>query len=640
MRAVVFATAGHIDHGKTSLVAALTGVWCDRLKEEKERGITLVLGFAPLPDPQGEVEVSFVDVPGHERLVHTMLAGVGGVDKALLVVAADEGIMPQTREHVAILRLLGVRGGVVALTKTDKVSPAQLAMRQKELRSFLADGPLAGCPVLPCSAVTGEGIPQLREAILREARQHGRQQEPHRPFRLAADRVFTLPGVGTVVTGTARWGRIKAGEEVWVFPPGKHFRIRSLQVHSQGREEAFAGERVALALAGAKVEEIPRGAQVLTPGPWEPSHRLLAEVTLLEEGPGLEEGKLLWLFLLAARVACRVERLFPNPAPGGSQARALLRLAQPLFLAPGDVVVLRQPSPPLTLGGGPVLSAHPPRLSRKGASQLASFPRPWENLKVLLLRWITEGGPNGIAYSKLAGRLGVLPEGLQAPLGSLQASGAVVLVGQRDPRVLTSQAVEATGERALELLRQAGLQGLASAQLFQQLGVEESPALRAHYLQQWKLSGRVKEEGGHLLAAEGQGLPDPLALTLEELYLRSGFAAPSPQEAAQLVQAHPKRTQEALALLLRRGSLVRLGGKWLVHRQALDGLVASLRQWGKESFGIGEFKERFGLTRKLAIPILEWLDSQRITRREGDRRRLTAGARDKRRAGPPADPRP
>jgi len=639
MRAVVFATAGHIDHGKTSLVAALTGVWCDRLKEEQERGITLVLGFAPLPDPGGDLEVAFVDVPGHERLVHTMLAGAGGGDRALLVVAANEGVMPQTREHVAILDLLGVQGGVVALTKADTVTPEELEARKQELEDFLAGGPLEGSPVVACSAKTLEGIEALRQAILQVARNVQRPPDPFRPFRLGADRVFTLPGAGTVVTGTARWGQVAVGQEVWVFPPGKQFRVKTLQVHGQPRREAFAGERVALALAGAKVEEIPRGAQLLSPGPWEPRSRCVAELTLLPEARPLEEGAVLWFFLLAGRTLCRLERLYPTPAQPGSKVRAILRFAKPVFLAPQDRFVLRQPSPPRTVGGGVVLDVEAPRLRRSQASALATLVPPWVSLGGTLERWVEEAGPGGVRTAELASRLALLPEGLEAPLGQLHGEKRVVLVGEREVWAISRAAVEAALGKAKGILGEAGALGVSGQELFAQLGVGEVPAVRSFYLRELKVRGIAREEGGKLLAAEGAGLP-PLAVALEELYEKAGLEAPSPHQAAEQLAAPLKQVEAMVAVLLRQGRLVRLGGKWLVHRSVVERVVAGLASWGKETFQVGEFKERFGLTRKLAIPLLEWLDSQRITRREGDRRRILATAGGRSWSGSPATPRP
>ena len=348
MRAVVLGTAGHIDHGKTSIVAALTGVDCDRLPEEKRRGITLVLGFAPLTDPLAELEISFIDVPGHERLVHTMIAGAGGIDRALLVVAADEGVMPQTREHLEVLGLLGVRGGVVALTKADLVDEDLLALQAEELRDVLAGGPLADAPIVACSARTGAGIETLRAAVLECARGVVRRAEPHRPFRLSADRVFSLPGAGTVVTGTARWGSVRPGDELAALPSGRTVRVRAVQVHGDARDEAGVGERVALQLAGAAVAELPRGEQLLGAGPWQSTRRLAVTLTPLP-GVALAEGETVWLHVLAARVPARIERVHPAELTAGAPGRAIVRLARPVLAFPGDRVVLRRISPARTL---------------------------------------------------------------------------------------------------------------------------------------------------------------------------------------------------------------------------------------------------------------------------------------------------
>lgn len=625
VKAVVFATAGHIDHGKTSLVHALTGVWCDRLKEEQERGITLVLGFAPLLDPEGDVEVSFVDVPGHERLVHTMVAGAGGVDRALLVVAANEGIMPQTREHVAILKLLGIEGGVVALTKADLVARSQLEERQRELATFLANGPLASAPIIPCSSITGEGIQELKAAILHQARRVYRQGEPHRPFRLAVDRVFSLPGAGTVVTGTARWGEVQVGEDVWVFPPGRGVRVRSLQVHSQERQHATAGERVALALAGIKVDEIPRGAQVVTLGPWEPTVRLALEVTLLAEAPALVEGQRLWLHLLASRTVATVERV-SSPRAGGKPTRALVRLAKPILAFPEDRVILRRMTPAATVGGGVVLDTSLPRLSRRQLGILEKLPVP-SHRRELLLAMVERTGRCGMSRSQLAARLGFFPEGVHQTLGELEAFGHITLLPGRDPWALPCQALGEVVAEAAKLLKEKGELGLSAGELMQALHLGKPKSLRGFYLQKLLAQGVAREENGRFFAANLKPLTSPLAEKVEAMYRQARLSAPSPEEAAAQLSAPPKAVEGLIKLLVREGRLVRVGGKWILHRHVLDEIVTSLRRWGVERFDVAQFKDRFGLTRKLAIPILEWLDSQRVTRREGNFRRLLPTSR-------------
>jgi selenocysteine-specific elongation factor len=621
VRAVVLGTAGHIDHGKTSIVAALTGVDCDRLPEEKRRGITLVLGFAPMADPARELEISFIDVPGHERLVHTMIAGAGGIDRALVVVAADEGVMPQTREHLEVLTLLGVRGGVVALTKTDLVDDDLVALQAEELRDLLAGGTLAGAPVVPCSARTGAGIDALREAVLACARGVVRRQEPHRPFRLSADRVFSLPGAGTVVTGTARWGSVHPGDELTAYPSGRLVRVRGVQVHGEARPAAGVGERVALQLAGAAVEELPRGEQLLGAGPWQASRRLAVTLTLLPGG-ALAEGETVWLHLLAARVPARIERLWPAELGGGAGGRAIVRFARPILAFPGDRVVVRRVSPALTLGGGAVLDTRPLTLRRREAARLAALPDPGSDLTRTLAAWIGEGGAAGAAVNELAGRLGVAAEALEAPLGRLVATGDVVIARQ-PPRVLVARtAVEQVRAAARAALAEAGNLGVPIAELAARVLPAEASPLRDFYLADLRSGGVLQEIAGRALAGGRAPLEDPLAGRIEAFYRTAGFEAPSPEEAASRLGANPKAVAGTVKVLLERKRLARIGGKWVLHRELLDEVAVSVRGWGVETFDVAAFKDRFSLTRKLAIPLLEWLDSERVTRREGELRRV------------------
>lgn len=635
MRPIVFGTAGHIDHGKTSLVLALTGVDCDRLPEEKRRGITLVLGFAPLADPEGELEVSFIDVPGHERLVHTMIAGAGGIDRALLVVAADEGVMPQTREHLDVLRLLGVGGGVVALNKADLQDPELLELQVEEVREELAGTVLAGAPIVPCSAHTGAGLPELRDTILAVARGVVREAAPHRPFRLAVDRSFSVAGTGTVVTGTARWGKVAVGDEVTLLPSGATARVRSVQVHGHARELAQAGERVAIGLAGLSIGEAPRGEQVLSGAGWRPTRRLAAQIELLPHGLALDEGQVLSLHLLATRVAVRVERVHPRPLASGATGRVVLRLARPLLAVPGDRVVLRRPSPATTVGGGVVLDAEPPRFRRANAAALNELPRPWMDTPETLERWVREAGVAGVSPARLAARLGVLPGGVEAPLGRLVDAGQVV-AGRGSPPILLHRAVvEGVRERARQVLSGCGPVGLPLPELVSRLAPHVSEAVRVLVVEDLRRAGLMREVSGRAFAADTAPLEDELAARVEGVYRASGVEAPSPAEVARLLGAKEKVVEGLVRFLVDHKRLARVGGKWVLHRSHLDGMVASIREWGIETFDVALFKDRFGLTRKLAIPILEWLDSERVTRREGDLRRVVRPRAGTASPGPP-----
>ena len=622
MRAVVFGTAGHIDHGKTSLVKALTGVDCDRLPEEKRRGITLVLGFAPLEDPLREIEFSFIDVPGHERLVHTMISGVAGIDRALLVVAADEGVMPQTREHLDVLDVLGVRGGVVALTKADAVDRARLDAVREEVAARLEGGPLAGAPVIACSAVTGDGIGDVRDAVLACARAVVRKEDPHRPFRLAADRVFTVAGAGTVATGTAHWGRVEVGDELVALPGRERARVRGIQVHGTAREAAEVGERVALVLAGVTVARLPRGAQLLHAAEWRTALRLALEVHVLRDAPPIAEGDRVWVHLLAARVGARVERAHPAAIGAGESGRVIVRLTRPVFATPGDRVVLRQVSPAATSGGGRVLEASPPRLSRGEAGQLTALPRPWADPRAALERWVALAGPRGVEAEELALRMGVREAGLESVLGRLVTDGSVVVARPRPLTMVHRTCLDEARDRARDAVRAAGETGVPRAELLAQLFPTADRHVRDFHLDRLRSAGLIREVGGRVLAADAAPLEDGLAARIVEHYRNAGFAAPSPGEAAQALAADPRVVEGLVRFLVDQKRLARVGGKWVLHRQLLDEVVSSLRSWGVEAFDVAAFKDRFGLTRKLAIPILEWLDSERVTRREGDRRRL------------------
>ncbi len=641
MHPVVFGTAGHIDHGKTALVAALTGVDCDRLPEEKRRGITLVLGFAPMQDPAGELEISFIDVPGHERLVHTMIAGAGAIDRALLVVAANEGVMPQTREHLDILQLLGVRGGVVALNKADLLSEDELELRRLELRGALAGSALVGAPIVPCSALSGAGVAELRGALLGCARAVLREEEPGRPFRLSADRVFSVPGAGTVVTGTARWGQTREGDELIAMPSGVRVRVRGVQVHGSTRQEGRAGERVALRVAGARVAEIARGEQFLTPGPWVATTRAAVAVRLLPSAAQLSEGDPLWVHLLAARVPARIERLVPDRLEPGGQGRVIVRLARPTFTVPGDHVVLRRISPAATLGGGRVLDAQPPRLRRREAARLADLPEPWRELPSALARWITEAGVPGLDLPSLTSRAGLSAELLEAPLGRLVSEGGLVATAGHPPTFVDPRHLEAVREAARRALASAGAVGLPLAELAARALPRAAARLRGFYLEDLRRSGVLREVAGRAVAGGASPVEDETTARLEALYREAGIAGPSLEDAAARLGAKPNVVAGLARFLLDGGRLVRVGGKWILHRRVLDEIADSLRSWGVETFDVGQFKDRFGLTRKLAIPILEWLDSARITRREGERRRLLpprGGTRSG--AGPGASPTP
>src|SRR6185503_11036218 len=399
MRRAIVGTAGHVDHGKTRLIEALTGIDCDRLAEEKARGITIDLGFAWLVD--GDLQLGFVDVPGHERFLHNALAGLGGIRVMLLVVAADEGVKPQTREHVAICSLLGIPAAVVALTKTDLVSADLVELAQLEVEELLQATPFAGAPIVPVSAATGAGVERLREVLLARAGEVAVPADAARPARLPIDRAFHLKGLGVVVTGTLAAGRVAAGDELAVVPGERTARVRSVQVHGSPREEALAGERTSLQLAGVELGELERGQQLAPAGVLATTHRLLARCTWLPDaGKPLAGWTPVRVHLLAAETLGKARALLPPELAPGSTGIVELRLDRPLAAVRGDRLVLRRPSPPATLGGGEVLD--PLWRRRRGKQREEAVTALAGGVREALRLWVEEAGEGGTTAEELA----------------------------------------------------------------------------------------------------------------------------------------------------------------------------------------------------------------------------------------------
>ncbi len=631
MRHVVYGTAGHIDHGKTALVKALTGTDCDRLPEERERGITIELGFASLKHDEGELH--FVDVPGHERLVHTMIAGAAGIDLALLVVAADEGVMPQTREHLEVIRLMGVAGGAVALTKIDLVDEETLDFAVEEIREILQGTAFEGVPIVGVSAHTGAGLDDLRKILIQQSADVRPHQIKGRPFREAVDRVFTLAGAGTVVTGTSLWGRLEVGESVVLMPANREARARRLHVHGEERAQVEAGERVALNLAGLGTVDCPRGTQILSPGPWRATTLVTIRLELLEGAAGpLDEGDEVEVHALAMRTPARIDRLASRPLKPGSSATAQILLRQEMMLFPGDRLVLRRPSPVNTFAGGQVLDTRL-RLFRRGQAatlgEVGSVHR--EDWPKLFERWITDAGLVAPSLDDLAGRLGVLGDSAQGILGRLLASKSIKTLSTTPPRFISETLLRQLAERATTELKKrlAGQEvssGVPARDFVASLVPPPALALAPQLLEELRLRGVVEVVEGRVLppgrSSHMTQSGAELTARVDDFYKEAGFEAPSPKDAAQRLEARPATVEGICRFLVQQGSLVLLDKKWFIHRRTLDSVVEGIAQWNVEDFAVGEFKERFGLTRKLAIPMLEWLDSNRVTVRAGNRRKV------------------
>jgi len=633
MQRVIIGTAGHIDHGKTTLLRALTGIDCDRWAEEKARGITIDLGFAHLEED--DLQIGFIDVPGHERFMHNALAGLGGIRLVLLVVAADEGVKPQTREHLAICQLLGIPRALVALTKADLVDGELLELAQLEVEELLETTPYAGSPILPVSSTTGSGLDALRQALADAARRAASSGDDGgaRPFRLPVDRAFVLKGLGVVVTGTLVGGSTAPGESAEVHAPAlrqpQTARVRSVQVHGRSRERALAGERTALQLTGVGLETVGRGAQLAAPGIFRGTRTLCARLTLLPEAPEAISGYAPVRFhLYSSEVVGRLRPL-TGPLEPGAAGLVEIRLAAPVVAIRGDRFVVRRPSPATTLGGGEILDSHWRR--RRGRllhDALAAIADP----ERAILLWVLETGERGLAAAELSHRLGWRPEEVQAELDRRVADGKLLRVETgRGPRWLAPAVVERVLDRGRKLLgdyltSDRLARGMPKAQFLNRLLPRRAQDMGEIFLR-WLEREKILVLAGDVVNIPGRKaqLTDEesaLAQTLLQRIEAAGLTPPSPAEIGEELGTKEQILAGVTRYLLERGKLVQLPTGLITSAAALETMRRELLASGWDTFSVPQFKERFDLSRKWAIPLLEHLDSSGTTRRLGDRRQI------------------
>ncbi len=630
----IVGTAGHVDHGKTRLVEALTGIDCDRLAEEKARGITIDLGFAHLAE--GAVEVGFVDVPGHQRFLHNALAGLGGVRVMLLVVAADEGVRAQTREHLAICALLGVPAAIVALAKSDLVGEERLAEVREAVAALLAATPFAGAPILATSSRTGAGIGELRAALLELARRHAVAVDPDRPARLPIDRAFQLKGLGLVVTGTLAGGTVAPGDALELLPAGGSVRVRGVQVHGRQRERAEAGERTALQLAGVAAEQVARGMELVEPGVLAPTSRLLARLDLLAEAGEPLRGEIeVRLHLYAADAMGRLRPL-GGPIEPGESGLVELRLAHPVVAARGDRFVLRRPSPPATLGGGSVLD--PLWRPRRGRAREEEARRLAGDEATAAQAWAEAEGAAGIGVECLTGRLGLRAAAAESRLAKLAAEGRLVPLPAgpgHGPRWLAPAPARQLAERAERLLAEYFAsdrlaQAMPRAELASRLLPGSAAGLADGVLPWLARQGRIALAGDRVTLPGREAslteIESSLAARLLARLESAGLQPPSPRALASELASKPQMVEGVLRYLVQQGRLARLPDGLLVASAAVEGLCRDLEPLAGKRISVGDFKARYGLSRKWAIPLLEHLDSIGVTRRLGDERLVVGGA--------------
>jgi len=622
----IIGTAGHIDHGKTSLVKALTGVDTDRLPEEKRRGITIDLGFASwITD---EYQIGFIDVPGHERFVKNMLAGVGGIDSALLVVAADESIKPQTREHFAICKLLGIPTGVVAITKRDLVDRDIVELVRLEIDELVAGSFLAGKPIVPVSSMTGEGLDDLRKALLESVAGVGDRDATTRVFRLPIDRVFTMKGFGSVITGTSYSGQLKVESEVELLPGGRRSRARAIQVHGDPREQASAGERTSVNLPDISHDQIARGQQIVMPGTLRASSVITAQLELLDDAKPLKDQTRIRFHHLASELLGTIR--FVDATTGelkpGQRAYVQVRLESSVVAVAGDRFVIRRYSPALTIGGGVILDAHLPKLSRGTRTEmLEALARGTLVERVSLMAKLE--GVRGLDIAEVQARTGIRIETLRKELKNVPN-----LAVAGDGRWIHNDVIADFRHRSIEFLDRYFKENkmainVPKSEFVQKLIPRGADAGVINFLLMDLQSEKIVIVAADALDIPGRakklgGTEGELAQTIEKRFADGGLAPPPVSELIKTIHSKPKVIEGVVSFLVKQGTLVRIADGIYLHRDALAAARVRMAEKKGETIDVGQFKEFFGLSRKIAIPLLEQFDRDGVTKRIGDSRRV------------------
>jgi selenocysteine-specific elongation factor len=628
-KSVIVGTAGHIDHGKSTLVEALTGTHPDRLAEEKRRGITIDLGFAFLEE--NGVRFGFVDVPGHERFVSNMLAGAAGIDVLLLVIAADESIKPQTREHFDICRLLGVKRGVVALTKSDMVDKDTLELVRMEAEEFLRGSFLENAPIVPVSAKTGSGLGELKKA-LNDAVASASAKDAARYFRLPIDRAFAMKGFGSVVTGTLISGSVGPGDEVELFPRGERLRVRGVQSGGKSVERASPGQRTAVNLAGIDHTALKRGMVLATPGKFRKTRRIDIRLELLPSARKMKQGARLHFHAGTAETIAEVFFHAEKELPPGGRALANLKLQDEVLVLPGDRFIVRQFSPVVTIGGGAVLDplARRPMLRDTGRAAFLETVERGNHEEILAA--MTERAILGLGYDEIVARTAWTEKEIQSALEKLHGTGRVRIVSSEPLLLVSEKAFADVWRKILEKVEKFQkenplLPGILREDLRAGLGKRvRSETFRAaleELVAQKKLDapGELVKKAGSEIAL----LPEEAKAKeqIEAAFASASLAVPSVKEVLAKLTVEAKRAEKLLQILLREKSLVRVSPELVFHRQALAQLKEQLSAYKKakgDRITVPIFKELTGITRKYAIPLLEYLDREHVTRRAGDER--------------------
>jgi selenocysteine-specific elongation factor len=626
---VVVGTAGHIDHGKSALVEALTGTHPDRLEEEKRRGITIDLGFAFLQ--LSGITLGFVDVPGHERFVKNMLAGAGGIDLVLLVVAADEGIKPQTREHFDICRLLGISRGIVATTKADLVEPDVAGLVKLEVEEFIRGSFLEGAPIVAVSARTGAGFDELKGQLASVAEAVPSRDLSSYP-RLPIDRAFAMKGFGTVVTGTLISGTLRAEQEVELLPAGRRLRVRGIHSGGQAVARAEAGQRTAVNLSDIAVADIQRGMVLAAPGLFRASQRLDARLTLLPSARPLKTRARVHFHQGTAETVAEVVLLAGRQLAPGESALAQLRLADSVFMLPGDRFIIRQFSPVETIGGGVVLDALAPR-HKQGDPGVTRFLDVLEKgSREDILAVLAEEAAGGLGLPQIIARTGWLEPPIRQAIQALSAAHKIRVISNEPLVVASAVRFIELVERIVnevEAFHKANplVPGISKEELRGRVAAKTRPEMYQAALDELAVAKKIVLAGDLVQKAGREIALSPEEARAKERIAKefesAGLAVPAVSEVLAKLTVDAQRAQKLMQILLREKTLVKVTDGLVFHRSAVEklrGLLASYKRERGEKLPIAAFKEMAGISRKYAIPLLEYLDRERLTRRVGDER--------------------
>jgi selenocysteine-specific elongation factor len=629
LKSVIVGTAGHIDHGKSALVEALTGTHPDRLAEEKRRGITIDLGFAFMEE--NGVRFGLVDVPGHERFVSNMLAGAAGIDVVLLVIAADESIKPQTREHFDICQLLGVRRGVVALTKSDLVDADMLGLVRLEVEEYLRGSFLEGTTIVPVSARSGAGLDELKKALHAVATEIP-GKDAARYFRLPIDRAFAMKGFGTVVTGTLISGSIGPEDEVELFPGGKRLRVRGVQSGGKAIERAIAGQRTAVNLAGIDHADVKRGMTLAAAGHFRATRRMDVRLALLHSARKLKHRARVHFHAGTAETIAEIFLYGENGLAPGQSALGHLRLQEDVLLLPGDRFIVRQFSPVITIGGGVILDPLARRPTLRDTGRSAFLETLESGKREDMLAAMTERALLSLGFEEIVARTGWLEQEIRDTAQKLVATGRIKIVSAEPLVLLGRNAFDEVrrkiGERVERFHKENPLSpGIAREDLRASLGRRVRAETFRAALEELATEKKLELQGELVKRAGSQISLQPEEARakgeIEKAFSDAGLAVPSLKEVLAKLSVEAKRAEKLLQILLRDKSLVRVSPELVFHRDALKQLKEKLAAYKKakgERISVPVFKELTGITRKYAIPLLEYLDRERVTRRAGDER--------------------